>query len=168
MSDARAGSAAGGDEVELGNTVVQALATPGQAPAHAAYLVSDLCRGTREPWLLVSGDSLLVGDVGRPDLHAKGDAEAMARRLVASLGRLLVLPDGALVYPSHHGGSVCGRGLSGNPSSTIGFGLRHNRALAAADPEGLARSPLVDLPPPPPNQAKIVAANRAEAPAPAG
>jgi hydroxyacylglutathione hydrolase len=150
---------ADGDEVALGNTHVRALATPGHAPAHNAYIVSDLRRDTDEPWLVFTGDSLLVGDVGRPDLHAGGDPLPFARELHASLQRLLALPDGVLVYPSHYGGSVCGRSLSSNPFSTIGFERRHNRALAADGAESFARALLVDLPPPPPGQAEIVAAN---------
>src|ERR687888_449887 len=146
--------------VELGNTRVRAFATPGHAPAHNAYVVSDLRRGTDDPWLVFTGDSLLVGDVGRPDLHAGVDPLPLARQLHASLGRLLELPDGVSVYPSHYGGSVCGRGLSGNPFSTIGFERRHNPALAAEDAEAFARALLVDVPPPPADQAAIVAANR--------
>ena len=149
-----------GQVVELGNTVVRALATPGHAPAHHAYVVSDRRRGTEEPWLVFTGDSLLVGDVGRPDLHAGGDPEPRARELFHSIGRLLVLPDHVLVYPSHFGGSVCGRGLSANPFSSIGFERRHNVALAQADEESFARELLVDVPPPPADQAAIVAANR--------
>lgn len=139
-----------GEIVELGNTVVRALATPGHAPAHHAYVVADRRRGTDEPWLVFTGDSLLVGDVGRPDLHDGGGA----RELFVSLGRLLALPDHVLVLPSHYGGSVCGRSLSGNPFSTIGFERRHNAALAAG-PDDVAR----DLPPPPADQEAIVAAN---------
>ena len=150
-----------GDVVELGNTVVRTLATPGHAPAHNAYVVVDLRRGDEEPWLVFTGDSLLVNDVGRPDLHAKGDPEPLARELHASLQRLLELPDGVIVYPSHYGGSVCGRGLSGNPFSTIGFERTHNRALAAPDVDTFVRELLVDVPPPPADQAAIVAANRA-------
>ena len=149
-----------GDEVALGNTRVRTLATPGHAAAHNAYVVSDRRRGTDEPWLVFTGDSLLVGDVGRPDLHAGGEPLPLARRLYDSLGRLLELPDEVLVYPSHYGGSVCGRALSGNPFSTIGFERRHNPALAADRPDEFARSLLVDLPPPPADQAAIVAANR--------
>jgi hydroxyacylglutathione hydrolase len=148
-----------GDEVDLGNTRIRALATPGHAPAHNAYIVSDLRRGTDEPWLVFTGDSLLVGDVGRPDLHAGGDPLPLARRLHASLARLLELPDGVLIYPSHYGGSVCGRALSGNPFSTIGFERRNNRALLSEDAESFARALLVDVPPPPADQAEIVAAN---------
>jgi glyoxylase-like metal-dependent hydrolase (beta-lactamase superfamily II) len=151
---------ADGDVVDLGNTVVRALATPGHAPAHHAYLVSDRRRGDDEPWLAFTGDSLLVGDVGRPDLHAAGDPAPLAHTLYDSIERLLELPDGVLVYPSHYGGSVCGRSLSGNPFSTIGFERTHNRALAARDAETFARSLLADVPPPPIDQAEIVRANR--------
>lgn len=149
-----------GAVVRLGNTVVRALATPGHAPAHHAYIVSDLKRGTDEPWLVFTGDSLLVGDVGRPDLHAGGDPLPLARMLYDSIAQLTALPDDVLVLPSHYAGSVCGRTLSGNPISTIGFERRHNSALAVADAEEFARQLLVDLPPPPADQAAIVAANK--------
>ena len=146
--------------VELGNTLVRALATPGHAPAHHAYVVADRRRGTEEPWLVFTGDSLLVGDVGRPDLHAKGEPEPLARELFDSVTRLLGLPDHVLVYPSHYGGSVCGRGLSSNPFSSIGFERRHNRALAHTDAESFAQALLSDLPPAPADQSAIVARNR--------
>jgi glyoxylase-like metal-dependent hydrolase (beta-lactamase superfamily II) len=149
-----------GDLVELGNTRVTAIATPGHAPAHLAFAVADARRGTLEPWLVFTGDSLLVGDVGRPDLHAKGKPEPLARELYASLRKLLALPDEVLVYPSHFGGSVCGRALSSNPFSSIGFERRHNAAVQHPDADAFARALLVDLPPPPADQAAIVAANR--------
>jgi hydroxyacylglutathione hydrolase len=154
---------ADGELVELGNTFVRTLATPGHAPEHNAYLVSDR-RRSDEPWIAFTGDSLLVGDVGRPDLHAHGDAEPLARTLHASLERLLELPDHALVYPSHFGGSVCGRALSGNPFSTIGFERRHNAALQHEDAASFAQALLVDLPPAPVGQSEIVAANRSGRP----
>src|SRR5215208_6130115 len=124
---------ADGEVVGLGNTEVQALATPGHALAHHAYVVTDRTRG-EEPWFVLSGDALLVGDAGRPDLHAHGkgeqSVESMARTLYRSLTeRLLSLPDDLLLYPAHYSGSVCGRGLSANPASTIGFERRHNQAL---------------------------------------
>jgi hydroxyacylglutathione hydrolase len=150
-----------GAKIALGNTRVRALATPGHAPAHNAYVVADRRRGDQEPWLVFTGDSLLVGDVGRPDLHAQGEPEVLARQLYASIRRLLELPDGVLVYPSHYGGSVCGRALSGNPFSTIGFERQHNKALAAIDMDTFVRELLVEVPPPPADQALIVAANRA-------
>ncbi|MGH3037271.1 MAG: MBL fold metallo-hydrolase [Gaiellaceae bacterium] len=151
---------ADGDVVELGNTVVRALATPGHAPAHHAYVVADRRRGSEEPWLVFTGDSLLVGDAGRPDLHASGDPVPLAGRQFESIGRLLELPDHVLVYPSHYGGSVCGRALSANPFSSIGFERRHNRALRHDDGESFARALLADVPPPPADQAAIVVANR--------
>ena len=149
-----------GDVVELGNTLVSALATPGHAPAHHAYTVADRRRGSEEPWLVFSGDSLLIGDVGRPDLHVAGDARGQALVLHASLRRLLELPDYVVLYPSHYGGSVCGRGLSGNPISSIGFERLHNPLLALRDPEVFADALVADMPPRPLEQERIVAANR--------
>jgi hydroxyacylglutathione hydrolase len=151
---------ADGESVELGNTLVRALATPGHAAAHLAFLVADRRRGTEEPWLVFTGDSLLVGDVGRPDLHSSGDPEPLARDQFKSMARLLELPDHVVVYPSHFGGSVCGRALSASPFSSIGFERRHNRALSYADEESFARALLENVPPPPADQAEIVAANR--------
>jgi hydroxyacylglutathione hydrolase len=149
-----------GAMVELGNTRVTAIGTPGHAPAHHAYAVSDLRRGTEEPWLVFTGDSLLIGDVGRPDLHASGDALGQARQLHASLGRLLELPDYVVVFPSHYAGSVCGRGLSANPVSSIGFERAHNEMLAFTDASRFAEALVKDTPPAPPAHARIVTANR--------
>jgi glyoxylase-like metal-dependent hydrolase (beta-lactamase superfamily II) len=149
-----------GERVELGNTLVTAIATPGHAPAHHAYAVADRRRGSEEPWLVFTGDSLLIGDVGRPDLHVAGDARGQARLLHASLRRLLELPDHVVLYPSHYGGSVCGRGLSGNPISSIGFERAHNPLLALADADAFADALLTEVPPPPADQERIVAANR--------
>jgi hydroxyacylglutathione hydrolase len=151
---------ADGEIVELGNTLVTAIATPGHAPAHHAYAVADRRRGSSEPWLVFSGDSLLIGDVGRPDLHVAGDARGQARLLHGSLRRLLELPDHVVLYPSHYGGSVCARGLSGNPISSIGFERAHNVLLAVADPDAFADAVLEDVPPRPVQQERIVAANR--------
>jgi glyoxylase-like metal-dependent hydrolase (beta-lactamase superfamily II) len=156
--------ALGDDEsVELGNTELRAIATPGHAAAHHAYLVTDRTRG-EEPWFVLTGDALLVGDAGRPDLHAHGDTsvDEMARTLYRSLtDRLLSLPDDLLLYPAHYSGSVCGRGLSANPVSTIGFERRHNRALQFDSEDAFAAALVEDIPPTPPQQADIVAANRA-------
>lgn len=149
--------------VELGNTLVTAIATPGHAPAHHAYAVADRRRGTDEPWLVFTGDSLMIGDVGRPDLHVAGDAHGQALSLQCSLRRLLALPDHVVVYPSHYGGSVCGRGLSGNPVSSIGFERRHNPLLAVADPDAFADQLLAGTPPAPAHHERIVASNRAGA-----
>jgi hydroxyacylglutathione hydrolase len=154
---------ADGDTVELGNTDLRAIATPGHAAAHHAYLVTDHTRGD-EPWFVLTGDALLVGDAGRPDLHAHDDqtAETMARTLYRSLSeRLLSLPDHLLLYPAHYSGSVCGRGLSANPASTIGFERRHNKALQFDSEDAFAEALVNDIPPAPPQQAETIATNRA-------
>jgi hydroxyacylglutathione hydrolase len=153
---------ADGEVVELGNTEVQAIATPGHALAHHAYAVTDRTRGD-EPWFVLTGDALLVGDAGRPDLHAHGEhtVEQMARSLYRSLTeRLLALPDDLVLYPAHYSGSVCGRGLSANPVSTIGFERRHNRALQFDSEEAFVEALVRDIPPAPEDQAVIIAANR--------
>jgi hydroxyacylglutathione hydrolase len=154
-----------GAVVKLGNTEIQAIATPGHALAHHAYLVTDHTRSD-EPWLVLTGDALLVGDAGRPDLHAHGDhtVEDMARALYRSLTeRLLTLPDHLVLYPSHYSGSVCGRGLSANPVSTIGFERLNNPALRFGSEDEFVESMLRDIPPAPEQQAAIVAANRSGA-----
>jgi glyoxylase-like metal-dependent hydrolase (beta-lactamase superfamily II) len=153
----------GEDVVVLGNTLVTAIPTPGHAPAHHAYAVADLRRGSDVPWLVFSGDSLLVGDVGRPDLHVMGDARSQAHLLHASMRRLLELPDHVVLYPSHYGGSVCGRDLSGNPFSSVGFERAHNPLVGIADPDTFADELLDGLPSRPAERERIVAANRAGA-----
>jgi glyoxylase-like metal-dependent hydrolase (beta-lactamase superfamily II) len=153
---------ADGDLVELGNTSVRALATPGHAAAHHAYAVTDHTRA-EEPWLVLTGDALLVGDAGRPDLHAAGDAtaEAMARTLYRSIHeKILTLPDHMVLYPAHYSGSVCGRGLSSNPISTVGFERFHNTALRFDSEAAFAAALTQDVPAAPERQADILAANR--------
>jgi glyoxylase-like metal-dependent hydrolase (beta-lactamase superfamily II) len=155
-----------GEIVELGNTELMAVATPGHATAHHAYLVTDHVRGD-EPWLVLTGDALLVGDAGRPDLHAHGEqtVETMASQLYRSLTeKLLVLPDHVLLYPAHYSGSVCGRGLSAHPSSTLGFERRHNPALQFDSEQEFVEALVKDIPPAPPQQAEILAANRSGGP----
>jgi hydroxyacylglutathione hydrolase len=155
-----------GDVLTLGNVEIAAIATPGHALAHHAYLVTDRTRGD-EPWLVLTGDALLVGDAGRPDLHAHGEhtVEQMARTLYRSLTeRLLALPDDLVLYPSHYSGSVCGRGLSANPISTIGFERRHNTALQHGNEDAFVAALTTDIPPAPEQQAAIVAANRSGRP----
>lgn len=150
------------DIVTLGNVEMQAIATPGHALAHHAYLVTDHTRAD-EPWFVLTGDALLVGDAGRPDLHARGDhtVDQMARTLYRSLTeRLLALPDHLVLYPSHYSGSVCGRGLSANPISTVGFERRHNTALQLESEAAFVAALTRDIPPAPEQQGAIVAANR--------
>ena len=152
--------------VGLGNTEIEALATPGHAPAHHAYLITDR-RRSDEPWLVLTGDALLVGDAGRPDLHAHGEhtVEQMAGTLYRSLTeKLLALPDHLVLYPSHYSGSVCGRALSATPVSTVGFERRHNTALRFDSEEEFVQALLREIPPAPEQQAAIVAANRSGRP----
>jgi hydroxyacylglutathione hydrolase len=155
-----------GEVVELGNTTVRALATPGHAAAHHAYAVTDHTRAD-EPWLVLTGDALLVGDAGRPDLHAADDVtpEDMARLLYRSIrDRLLTLPDHVVLYPAHYSGSVCGRGLSANPISTVGFERAHNKALRFDSDDAFVTALVQDIPPVPERQAEIIAANRSGRP----
>jgi glyoxylase-like metal-dependent hydrolase (beta-lactamase superfamily II) len=152
--------------VQLGNTEIEAIATPGHAQAHHAYLITDHARAA-DPWMVLTGDALLVGDAGRPDLHAHGEqtVEDMARALYRSLmDRLLTLPEHLLVYPAHYSGSVCGRGLSGHPASTIGFERCHNAALQHGSEDEFVTALVQDIPPVPDGQAEIVAANRSGRP----
>ena len=152
--------------LELGNTQIQAIATPGHAGAHHAYVVTDRTRGD-EPWLVLTGDALLVGDAGRPDLHAHDGqtVEEMARLLYRSLNeRLMSLPDHLLLYPSHYSGSVCGRGLSANPASTVGFERRNNPMLRLASEDAFVEALVQEIPPAPPQAEAIVAANRSGRP----
>ena len=150
-----------GEIITLGNTELQAIATPGHALAHHAYLITDHTRAD-EPWLVLTGDALLVGDAGRPDLHAHGEhtVDDMARMLYRALTeRLLALPDQLVLYPAHYSGSVCGRGLSANPVSTIGFERRHNPALQFGSEDEFVAALTSDIPPVPEQQAAIVEAN---------
>lgn len=114
-----------GDEemVRLGNVQLQVLHTPGHTLEHLCLLVMDRTRG-QEPWLLLSGHTLMAGDVGRTELA--GDPETGAGQLYDSLQRLSALPDHLLIYPGAFSGSVCGRRLSGHPASTLGFERRYN------------------------------------------
>lgn len=152
-----------GEVVRLGNTEFRALATPGHAPAHHSYLVTDHARSS-DPWMVLTGDALLVGDVGRPDLHAHGErtVEQMARSLYRSVNsKLLALPDDLVLFAAHYSGSVCGRGLSPTPVSTVGYERRNNKALQFESEDDFAAALTADIPPVPEGQAAIIATNRA-------
>lgn len=150
-----------GETLDLGNVVLTVLHTPGHTPEHISLLVTDRTRGP-EPWLLLSGHTLMVGDVGRTELAS--DAAAGARTLFTSLCRLKALPDHITVLPGAFAGSVCGRGLSGNPMSTIGFERRFNEAFSLAEEDGFVNFMLADIPPAPPEAAATRARNAGQAP----
>jgi glyoxylase-like metal-dependent hydrolase (beta-lactamase superfamily II)/rhodanese-related sulfurtransferase len=146
-----------GDEIAVGSLRVRAVATPGHRPEHLTFVVCDLSRGP-DPWMLLSGDSLLVGDVARPDLA--GEAVACARELHGSLHELLGLGDHVELWPAHIGGSLCGgAGLSGKTSSTVGFERLHN-PLLMMDQEQFVDGLTSSLPSRPPNIGRIVELNR--------
>ena len=121
---------ADGQELQLGDVTLRAIHTPGHRPEHTCVAVVDRTRAD-EPWLVLTGDSLFVGDAARPDLAV--GALAGAAELYDSLQRLLELPDGVEIFPGHVAGSLCGRGMSSKASSTIGFERRFNRALQLPD-----------------------------------
>jgi glyoxylase-like metal-dependent hydrolase (beta-lactamase superfamily II) len=145
-----------GDVLDLGNVQAQILHTPGHTPEHIALLVTDQTRGP-EPWFLLSGHTLMVGDLGRTELASR--AEEGARALFDTTQKLKALPDHVEVLPGAFSGSVCGRSLSGKPMSTIGFERRFNRAFQIADRDEFVRQMVQSVPPAPPDAAAIRAAN---------
>ena len=147
---------ADGTELELGTVLVRTLHTPGHRPEHCAFAVIDRSRGD-EPWLVLTGDSLFVGDAARPDLAV--EAQDGAEGLFRSLHRLAELGDGVEVYPGHVAGSLCGVAMSSKSSTTIGFERRYNHALSRSYEDFLAHA-TGPLPPRPPNMERIVELNR--------
>ncbi len=134
-----------GDEIVLEDMTLQVVETPGHTPEHVSYVVIDTSRGT-EPVGVFCGDTLLVGDVGRPDLFP-GRARELAAALYSSLhDKLLKLPDGCEVYPAHAAGSLCGRSLAAKRQSTIGYERRANPALLIADTEAFITSLTTEMP----------------------
>ena len=147
-----------GQELDAGNVRATVLHTPGHTLDSLCLLVKDMRRGDA-PWFVVTGDTLFVGAVGRPDLA--GRETEMAALLYDSLHtKLLPLPDDLEVFPGHQAGSACGAGLSGKPSSTLGFEKRWNPALSV-DKDGFVAAVTADIPPRPANMDAIVAANTA-------
>ncbi len=146
----------------LGNVAATVLHTPGHTPEHICLLVTDRTRAD-EPWFVLTGHTLMVGDLGRTELAA--NAEEGARDLFRSARRLKTLPDYVEVLPGAYAGSVCGRRLSGKPWSTIGFEKRHNQALRIEDEAEFTRFMLAETPPAPPEAATIRAGNAGLTPA---
>jgi rhodanese-related sulfurtransferase/glyoxylase-like metal-dependent hydrolase (beta-lactamase superfamily II) len=145
--------------LELGHLRVEAIHSPGHRPEHTCFLLSDASRGG-DPWALLSGDSLFIGDVARPDLAVE-PREGAAEMFRSLHERLLKLPDEVEVWPGHLGGSLCGgSGLDLKTSSTIGFERRHNRALGFADADAFIDDAIGSLSDKPPNVEQIVSLNR--------
>ena len=145
-----------GQVLELGNVYVKVLHTPGHTPEHISLVVTDRIRGP-EPWFVLTGHTLMVGDMGRTELASS--AEEGARVLFRSAELLRRLPDHLEVLPGAFAGSVCGRGLSGKASSTIGFERRFNRSFSVTDEETFVRLMLEEIPPRPAHAAEIRADN---------
>ena len=146
-----------GDEIPLGDIVLRCIHTPGHRPEHCCLAVSDLTRGS-EPWIVLTGDSLFVGDAARPDLAV--EAREGAEGLFHSLRRLVELGDGVEVYPGHVAGSLCGKAMSSKASTTIGFERRFNPALAHEDVALFVAEVTGISAPRPPNMERIVELNR--------
>jgi hydroxyacylglutathione hydrolase len=147
---------ADGEELPLGNVTAKVLRTPGHTPEHICLLVTDRTRGD-EPWFVLTGHTLMAGDLGRTELAVS--AKEGAKELFRSAQRLKALPDYVEVLPGAYAGSVCGRRLSGKPWSTIGFEKRHNQALRIEEEGDFIRFMLTDIPPAPPEAAALRAAN---------
>ena len=149
-----------GAELTFGVARLRVLHTPGHRPEHIALAVADTSRGD-DPWLVLTGDSLFIGDVARPDLAVPGVEGAQA--LYSSIfDRLLSLDDGVEIYPAHVAGSLCGRGMNAKTSSTIGFERKHNPALTSRSRAEFVRALNENLPQRPPNMQTIVERNRGD------
>jgi glyoxylase-like metal-dependent hydrolase (beta-lactamase superfamily II)/rhodanese-related sulfurtransferase len=147
---------ADGTEIEVGDVLIRVIHTPGHRPEHCCFSVTDRARGD-EPWLVLTGDCLFVGDAGRPDLAV--EAQEGAEGQFHSLRRLVELGDGVEVFPGHVAGSLCGASMSSKASTTIGFEKRFNHALQGELADFISAA-LGPPPPRPPNMERIVELNR--------
>lgn len=146
-------------EIEIGNTRIRVLHTPGHTPESICLVVTDL-RRSKDPWFVLTGDTLFVGAVGRPDLP--GQARENAEKLFSSIHqRLLTLPGDLEIFPGHFSGSMCGAGMSGKPSSTIAFEQRWNPLLSQPVAEFVEA--VVDVPPKPAEITRILLENQGRA-----
>jgi hydroxyacylglutathione hydrolase len=148
-----------GWELRIGSVLIRALHTPGHRPEHTAFLLTDTHRGP-EPWAVLSGDSLFVGDVARTDLAIE-KSQGASRIFQSIHTKLLTLPDDCELWPAHVGGSMCGSAaMDMKVCSTIGFERQHNGMLAIRDEQEFVAEALARLGPQPPNFERIVALNR--------
>ncbi len=142
-----------GDHLDLGNVSLRVEHLPGHTPEHLGLIVTDRSRDPARPWLAFTGHTLMVGDMGRTELASS--AEEGARSLFDSARRLKALPDDVVVLPGAFSGSVCGRGLSATPFSTIGFERHANRAFRIESAEEFLEYMRRDTPPRPPNADRV-------------
>lgn len=146
-----------GSVLDLGNVSIQILHTPGHTPEHISLLVTDRTRAP-EPWFLLTGHTVMVGDVGRTELAS--EPEVGARALFETIARLKQLPEYVEILPGAYAGSVCGRALSGKPVSTLGFERRFNQAFQINNPDEFIQHMLESIPAPPPDAARVRAINQ--------
>lgn len=152
-----------GDSLEVGSVRIEALHTPGHTPEHLSFLVYDTTRSDEVPELLLSGDFLFVGSLGRPDLLGEDAKRDLAQRLYLSVrDKLAGLPDGLEVHPGHGAGSMCGAGMSARPFSTLGYERSANPYLdPALDEQAFVDKILGSAPPFPPYYRRMKELNAA-------
>jgi glyoxylase-like metal-dependent hydrolase (beta-lactamase superfamily II)/rhodanese-related sulfurtransferase len=149
-----------GDVIALGNIRLKVVHTPGHTPESITLLISDTTRAD-EPWLALTGDTLFVGDIGRPDLVGAEAAGEMAADMHTSLfEKLLKLDDSLMVYPGHGAGSLCGKSIGAMRSTTLGFERKYNPALAPRELDEFVSFAISDLPEQPGNHKRIKSLNR--------
>lgn len=148
------------DLIELGNIQLKVLHTPGHTPESITLLISDTTRA-QEPWLALTGDTLFVGDIGRPDLVGIEAARGLAGDMYTSLNqKILPLNDSLLIYPGHGAGSLCGKSIGSMRSTTLGFERKYNPALSPRERDEFVQFAISDLPEQPGNHTRIKAVNR--------
>lgn len=149
-----------GDAIKLGNVVLTVRHTPGHTPESITLLITDKTRAD-EPWMALTGDTLFVGDIGRPDLVGIEAARELAGHMHHTLAtEILPLPDSVMVYPGHGAGSLCGKSIGAVRSTTIGFERRFNPALAPREHNEFVDYAVSDLPEQPGNHTRIKKMNR--------
>lgn len=153
-----------GQQLVVGNAKLEVLHTPGHTPDSLSLLVTDTTRGD-EPWMLLTGDVLFVGDIGRPDLVGGAKLDEQVHNLWDSLYvKFAKFPDSLEVFPAHGAGSLCGRGMSSKPSSTLGFERRHNPMLGFGDFEAFRLAMSQNFPARPKSFTHIISTNASGAP----
>jgi len=149
-----------GDVIELGSVHIRVVHTPGHTPESIILLISDMTRA-EEPWLALTGDTLFVGDIGRPDLVGAEAARELANDMYSTIfEKLLPLNDNLMIYPGHGAGSLCGKSIGAMRSTTLGFERKYNTALSTREREQFVEFATSDLPEQPGNHRRIKAMNR--------